>query len=101
MKRAVWITAACFGVGTCVAVSLLMAHKSLDSFLKVLEGEPSIFLLILLGADWAMYANDIGASSGWKGFSETRMYGAAEGCGTRHLSHCVPSGSSFIRSRSV
>jgi hypothetical protein len=40
MKRAVWITAACFGVGTCVAVSLLMAHKSLDSFLKLLEGEP-------------------------------------------------------------
>jgi hypothetical protein len=75
MKRVLWIAAACFGVSTCVAFSLLMVQKSLDSFLRMLEAEPGIFwLLICLGANCAMFANDIAASKGWQGFNETRMY---------------------------
>jgi hypothetical protein len=75
MKRVLWIAAACFGVSTCVAFSLLMVQKSLDSFLRMLETEPGIFwLLICLGANCAMFANDIAASKGWQGFNETRMY---------------------------
>src|SRR5262245_34711181 len=75
MKRVFWIAAACLGVGTCVAISLLMVQKSLDSFLRLLEAEPGIFwLLICLGANCAMFANDIAASKGWQGFNETRLH---------------------------
>jgi len=80
MKRTVWITAACLGVSTCVAVSLLMTHKSLDSFVRLLEPNPGFFFpLLLLGAECAMLVNDIAASRGWKGFNETRMYGGLDG----------------------
>ena len=80
MKRTVWISAACLGVSTCLAVSLLMTHKSLHSFVRLLEANPGfLFPLLLLGAECAMLVNDIAASRGWKGFNETRMYGGLDG----------------------
>src|SRR5262245_15759984 len=80
MKCIVWITAACLAVSACVAVSLLMTHKSLDSFVRLLEANPGFFFpLLLLGAEWAMLVNDIAADRGWKGFNETRMYGGLDG----------------------
>jgi len=75
MKRVIWIAAACLGVGTCVALSLLMVQKSPDWFWQLLEAEPGIlWLLICLGANCAMFANDLAASKGWQGFNETRLY---------------------------
>src|SRR5262245_35989198 len=80
MKRVLWLTAACLGVGTCVAFSLLMVQKSPDWFLRLLEAEPGIFwLLICLGGNCAMFANDIAASKGWQGFNETRLNYGDEG----------------------
>jgi hypothetical protein len=80
MKRTLWIAAACLGIVAGVAVSLLIAHKSPASFVGLLEADPGIlFLLVLLGAECAMLANDIAASKGWKGFNETRMYPGADG----------------------
>ena len=79
MKCTLWLTTACLGVIVGVAVSLLIAHKPPDSFVRLLKADAGIFfLLVLLGAECAMLANDIAASKGWKGFNETRMYPGAD-----------------------
>jgi hypothetical protein len=79
MKRILWMAAALFGVVAGVALSLLIAHQPPGSLVRLLQADPGIFfLLILLGAECAMLANDIAACKGWKGFNETRMYPGAD-----------------------
>jgi len=75
MKRTLWMAAAFFGVVAGVVLSLLIARQPPGSLVRLLQADPGIFfLLILLGAECAMLANDIAARKGRKGFNETLMY---------------------------
>jgi hypothetical protein len=65
------------GVAASVAFSLLVTRRPTDSLMKLLEAEPSSFVL-LLGAAWARLVNDIAAGRGWDGFEETRMFAGDE-----------------------